>query len=455
MTPALTASDLETHAQKNGGWGAKNRVGVFLRFDYGTRRNFGPQVVEVALGNSGCDYETASGQGLFINRDLLEERGAWTLYNDLNETAEDPYAGASGVEGTSWDTDWEQAQDRLMQNTSMPHTTQTVTFSGKRNSGLPGSSENNQKTYSANATGHYPQGGAPGTGPLAPDMSVGNPAAGNADINLYIYAGNNPINSFDPLGLADVNLTATNDPSYRAATAIPSNQAGLTSVAFHGDSAGGLYRDIEGKQRLTTAEIVTAITNSGRPAGNQIVAYVCYSAKGENLEAFKAIAQAKNTSVVVATSVVNVEYRVNSAGAVTGYNKTTVGYLWWGKWQVIEKNDQGQLTVRDRGTPRNAARAESKATKAHDASVKAATNATAAAAKATAATTAAEQAKQNAARPEATAADKTNATKAQTAAQAAQAASNAAQEAAKKAAAEAERAAREAARLRDEANHPL
>ena len=133
---------------------------------------------------------------------LLEERGAWALYNDLKNDADDPYAGAFGSMGTSWQTEWEQAQDRLLQNTSLPHTTQTVTFDGKRNSGLPGSSEANQKTYSANATGHYPQGGAPGTGPQGPSMSVGNPAAGNADTNLYIYAANNPINSFDALGLA-------------------------------------------------------------------------------------------------------------------------------------------------------------------------------------------------------------------------------------------------------------
>jgi hypothetical protein len=89
-----------------------------------------------------------------------------------------------------------------LSNTSLPHTTQTVTFDGKRNSGLPGASEANQKTYSANATGHYAQGGAAGAHPQTPNMSLANPAAGNADINLYIYVGNNPINAFDPLGLA-------------------------------------------------------------------------------------------------------------------------------------------------------------------------------------------------------------------------------------------------------------
>ena len=156
--------------------------------------------VETGLSYFGFRYYNAS-LGRFINRDPLEERGGWNLYSSLKQMADDPYAGASGVEGTSWSTEWEQAQDRLLENTSMPHTTQTVTFDGKRNSGLPGSSENNQKTYSANATGHYAQGGAEGTGPLAPSMSVGNPAAGNADTNLYIYSGNNPINSYDALGL--------------------------------------------------------------------------------------------------------------------------------------------------------------------------------------------------------------------------------------------------------------
>jgi len=155
---------------------------------------------ETGLTYHGFRYYNAS-LGRFVNRDPLEERGGWNLYSGLNKIAADPYAGASGVEGTSWSTEWEQAQDRLLANTSMPHTTQTVTFSGKRNSGLPGSSQGNQKTYSANATGHYAQGGAEGEGPQAPGMSVGNPAAGNADINLYIYTGNNPINSYDALGL--------------------------------------------------------------------------------------------------------------------------------------------------------------------------------------------------------------------------------------------------------------
>ena len=166
--------------------------------------------VETGLTYFGFRYYNAS-LGRFINRDLLEERGAWNLYNGLKQEAADPYAGASGVEGTSWSTEWEQAQDRLLSNTSLPHTTQSVTFDGKRNSGLPGASEANQKTYSANATGHYPQGGAEGTGPKAPSMSVGDPATGNADINLYIYAGNNPINSLDALGLQNYGYYGTGD----------------------------------------------------------------------------------------------------------------------------------------------------------------------------------------------------------------------------------------------------
>ena len=90
----------------------------------------------------------------FVNRDPLEERGGWNLYSGLNYSASNPFAGASGVEGTSWSTEWEQAQDKLLNNTSLPHTTQAVTFNGKKNSGLPVASQRNQKTYSANATGH-------------------------------------------------------------------------------------------------------------------------------------------------------------------------------------------------------------------------------------------------------------------------------------------------------------
>ena len=157
--------------------------------------------METQLSYFGFRYYNAS-LGRFINRDPLEERGGWNLYKYLKQDAADPYAGASGVQGTSWSTEWEQAQDRLLSNTSLPHTTQSVTFDGKRNSGLPGSSENNQKTYSANATGHYAQGGAEGRGPKTPSASVGNPAIGNANINLYIYAGNNPINGVDPMGLS-------------------------------------------------------------------------------------------------------------------------------------------------------------------------------------------------------------------------------------------------------------
>lgn len=155
---------------------------------------------ETGLSYFGFRYYSAS-LGRFINRDPLEERGGWNLYSGLKQGAANPYAGASGVEGTSWQTEWEQAQDRLLSNTSLPHTTQSVTFDGKRNSGLPGASERNQKTYSANATGHYSQGGAPGRGPKTPSMSVGNPSKDNTDINLYIFVGNNPINAWDALGL--------------------------------------------------------------------------------------------------------------------------------------------------------------------------------------------------------------------------------------------------------------
>jgi RHS repeat-associated protein len=217
--------------------GAKKSRRGSARFSRQARRVFFAQVAATASGKSGRGCETASGQpfyakenpirfsgkyydsetglsyygyryysaslGRFINRDLLEERGAWNLYSGLKQSANDPYANVFGTQATNWSIEWEQAQDRLLSNTSLPHTTQSITFEGKENSGLPGASEGNQKTYSANATGHYPQGGAEGAGSKQPSASGGNPAAGNTDINLYIYAGNNPVNSFDALGLAN------------------------------------------------------------------------------------------------------------------------------------------------------------------------------------------------------------------------------------------------------------
>ncbi|WP_334319250.1 RHS repeat-associated core domain-containing protein, partial [Termitidicoccus mucosus] len=157
---------------------------------------------ETGLTYSGFRYYSAS-LGRFINCDPLGERGAWALYKDLKHGVDDPFAGASGVKGTSWQTEWEQAQDRLLTNTSLPHTTQTVSFGGKRNGSLPGASERNQKSYSANATGHYAQGGAPGKGPGSPGMAGGGQGSGNSGVNLYAYAKNNPINSYDALGLED------------------------------------------------------------------------------------------------------------------------------------------------------------------------------------------------------------------------------------------------------------
>ena len=214
MTPVLTASDRESARPEKCVWGQKTASGIFFEnyADRAGQNRF--QIVESRQVAQLAEPKTASGAryfgfryysaslGRFINRDLLEEQGAWNLYSVLRPGADDPYAGASGVQGTSWQTEWEQAQDRLLSNTSLPHTTQSVTFSGKRNSGLPGASEQNQKTYSANATGHYSQGGAPGTDPKPPNMTVGNPAAGNVDTNIYIYVGNNPINAIDAHGQA-------------------------------------------------------------------------------------------------------------------------------------------------------------------------------------------------------------------------------------------------------------
>jgi RHS repeat-associated protein len=182
---------------------------------------------ETGLSYYGFRYYSAS-LGRFVNRDPLEERGGWNLYWGLKFGASNPFVGTSGVDGTSWSSSWEQAQDRQLTNASLPHSTQTVSFGGGKNSGLPGSTDSGKKSYSANATGHYLQGGAPNTGPQVPSMSGPNPAAGNADINLYVYAANNPINGFDAMGLwfdtftdlLDVAVSASRTVYHGAKTAV-------------------------------------------------------------------------------------------------------------------------------------------------------------------------------------------------------------------------------------------
>jgi len=299
---------------------------------------------ETGLGYFGFRYYSAS-LGRFVNRDPLEEIGAWTLYSSLKQGADDPYAGASGVEGTSWDTEWEQAQDRLLQNTSLPHTTQRISFDGKSNSGLPGASEDNQKTYSANATGHYAQGGAPGAHPKVPSISVGNPAAGNADVNLYIYVGNNPINSIDPLGLAIVNLFdwLENSESFMNFSAIQ-DMSGRTAVGFHGFENGGFAKDTKYEQPLEISRIDANITKAGHKKGDEIVMYVCWGGIIINRNELKAIAKSQDSPVTVATN--EIDYLTDTRFFSIKKTHQGAAVKNKGEWLVIEPDG----TVRPRAT---------------------------------------------------------------------------------------------------------
>jgi len=58
----------------------KTRVRGFCRRPSGRRRAKRPQVIETASGCRARDYETASGRGLWLSMDPIEERGGANLY---------------------------------------------------------------------------------------------------------------------------------------------------------------------------------------------------------------------------------------------------------------------------------------------------------------------------------------------------------------------------------------
>lgn len=121
---------------------------------------------DTRLSFFGFRYYSAS-LGRFINRDPLEERGAWNLYRNLSYTTTNPYFGGSRLGGTSWFDRWQQSQDAQLRNASFSHSTEEVQLGGIRNSGLMGAHESYKKFYSANAGVTVGQGGSKGLSLIA------------------------------------------------------------------------------------------------------------------------------------------------------------------------------------------------------------------------------------------------------------------------------------------------
>ncbi|MDX2111738.1 MAG: RHS repeat-associated core domain-containing protein [Verrucomicrobiota bacterium] len=157
---------------------------------------------ETELCNFGFrHYHTSLGR--FINRDPIEERGGWALFKGLNYGMLNPFYGNRSLNATNFLAEYGSRQDEGLKNTSLAHSTETIGTGQPKNSSAKWERDLNTKFYSANAnsTGHVGQGGSSGIEWHTPDTSVRSADPWNRDANLYVYAGNDPINSADALGL--------------------------------------------------------------------------------------------------------------------------------------------------------------------------------------------------------------------------------------------------------------
>lgn len=162
--------------------------------------------VETGLSNYGLRYYSAS-LGRFVNRDPLEERGGWALFKNLCLGSGNSFAGSMAVGGEEATKAWQQKQDALLTNSSLAHAAQAVNVGSRVNTSRPAYARAYEKYNSANATDHNSQGGSNGLElSTVPMTSVGSPGVGSADTNLYCYAGNNPTNSFDAIGLSEIDV---------------------------------------------------------------------------------------------------------------------------------------------------------------------------------------------------------------------------------------------------------
>ncbi|MDX2111735.1 MAG: RHS repeat-associated core domain-containing protein [Verrucomicrobiota bacterium] len=208
-TPRSIASGTECEARAYDPFGSLLReTGRPIAFEQPFRFATKTYDRETELCNFGFrHYHTSLGR--FINRDPIEERGGWALFKGLNYGMLNPFYGNRSLNATNFLAEYGSRQDEGLRNTSLAHSTETIGTGQPKNSSAKWERDLNTKFYSANAnsTGHVGQGGSSGIEWHTPDMSVRSSDPWNRDANLYIYAGNDPVNFYDFLGLA---VTATN-----------------------------------------------------------------------------------------------------------------------------------------------------------------------------------------------------------------------------------------------------
>ena len=179
--------------------------------------------------------------------------------------------------------------------------------------------------------------------------------------NLYRFVSNDPVNRWDLLGLADIQLIHRDDPSHYGGTLLPSGSPHFTSVNVHGAPGGrGFYSHADERGRgvrVDSSTITDRIVSHGHTEGNPIRAYICFGGVGDNRAYFRDLSRQLSSPIIAATGpVVPREFRSQSAFDVpTG--RYAGSEVRGGRWIVI--NPDG--SIRDYGTDQNASRAERRA----------------------------------------------------------------------------------------------
>lgn len=196
---------------------------------------------EIGLVNFGFRYYAPS-LGRFVNRDPLNERGAWALYRTVRRVSDNGFSAQASVGGGTLLKEWEQKQDALLGNASLAHSTSGVELGGRSNSALSGLRESQKKYFTANATPQGNQGGSSAglERPNAPNGPPTSPGIGNRNANLYLFVGNNPINAYDPLGLSQAQTPEeiAAEKFINFLQSLPPNVQQLIYATFFGPGAG-------------------------------------------------------------------------------------------------------------------------------------------------------------------------------------------------------------------------
>jgi hypothetical protein len=96
-------------------------------------------------------------------------------------------------------------------------------------------------------------------------------------MNLYEYVGNNSVNSIDPYGLVDLNLTTWQDPGGRI-TQILINPQHMYSIGGHGNYS---YIHDENENILTPRQLVDRMQKKGDyRLGQTVKLYICETGAG-------------------------------------------------------------------------------------------------------------------------------------------------------------------------------